>query len=249
MGRKRESKTAVNLPPEEEAIVLANVAERAERYDDMIEYMKDRVKAGKALSREEREMFSAAFKGAMSSRRLAVRVAKSIQSQEEEAEKEKNAALAAGYLTKVRLELQGLCIQVLELVEGTLLPKAETGEPMVFYKKLQADYYRYLAEFLDGDGQKEAIVSAMEVYTDAVAEAERHLMVTHPIRLGVALNYAVFQQVILKDTTAASRTAKEAYVAAVRNLEGMPEETVRDAHPLLSALLDNLQVWSPEDFS
>ena len=61
----------------------------------------------------------------------------------EEAEKEKNAALAAGYLTKVgsptgetpwsnatpfpkalvqvRLELQGLCIQVLELVEGTLL--------------------------------------------------------------------------------------------------------------------------------
>lgn len=66
-------------------------------------------------------------------------------------------------LVQVRLELQGLCIQVLELVEGTLLygileskthnlkiwsntgdvyllhlrPKAETGEPMVFYKKLQ----------------------------------------------------------------------------------------------------------------
>ena len=107
---------------QEEAIVLANVAERAERYDDMIEYMKvhqlqlifflicvfsisvgkckflpiggagigcfffpffpgtknhvfwshgvfwsqDRVKAGKALSREEREMFSAAFKAAVS---------------------------------------------------------------------------------------------------------------------------------------------------------------------------------------
>ncbi|CAL1154588.1 unnamed protein product [Cladocopium goreaui] len=245
MPRKKQ----VNLPPEEEAIVLANVAERAERYDDMIEYMKDRVKAGKALSREEREMFAAAFKGAMSSRRLAVRVCKSIQSQEEEAEKEKNAALAAGYLSKVRLELQGLCIQVLELVEGTLLPKAENGEPIVFYKKMQADYYRYLAEFLENDGKKEAVASAIEVYADATTEAERHLMVTHPVRLGVALNYAVFQQVILKDTGAAIQTAREAYVAAVRNLEGMPEEAVRDAHPLLAVLLDNLRVWSPDDFS
>eukprot|EP00438_Fugacium_kawagutii_P019605 Skav232778 [mRNA] locus=scaffold614:141304:143321:- [translate_table: standard] len=108
MGRKKP----VSLPPEdckigtgEEAIVLANVAERAERYDDMIEYMKDRVKAGKALSREEREMLSAAFK--------------------EEAEKEKNAALAAGYLSKASHFKIGDT------------PKAETGEPIVFYKKLQ----------------------------------------------------------------------------------------------------------------
>mmetsp|Transcript_79799 Transcript_79799/g.97692 ORF Transcript_79799/g.97692 Transcript_79799/m.97692 type:complete len:195 (+) Transcript_79799:2-586(+) len=194
-------------------------------------------------------MFAAAFKGAMSSRRLAVRVCQSIQSQEEEAEKEKNAALAAGYLSKVRLELQGICIQVLELVEGTLLPKAENGEPIVFYKKMQADYYRYLAEFLEKNGQQEAIASAIEVYADANAQAERHLMVTHPVRLGLALNYAVFQQVILKDTGAAIQTAKEAYVAAVRNLEGMPEEAVRDAHPLLAVLLDNLKVWAPDDFS
>ena len=54
-------------------------------------------------------------------------------------------------------------------------PKAETGEPKVFYLKLQAepkagnvreahcsdwqaDYYRYLAEFLEGEGQREALV-------------------------------------------------------------------------------------------
>ncbi|CAK9010433.1 unnamed protein product [Durusdinium trenchii] len=186
MGRRKQA----SLPPEEEAIILANVAERAERYDDMVEYMKDRVKAGKALSREEREMLAAAFK--------------------EEADKEKNAALTSGYLTKVRLELQGLCIQILELIEGILLPKAENGEPMVFYKKLQADYYRYLAEFLEGDGHKEAVASAIEVYADATAEAERHLMVTHPVRLGLALNYAVFQQVIRKDDSSAVRIAKVA---------------------------------------
>ena len=44
--------------------------------------LEDRVKAGKALCREEREMFAAAYKGAMSSRRLAVRVCRSVQSQE-----------------------------------------------------------------------------------------------------------------------------------------------------------------------
>ncbi|CAK9010314.1 unnamed protein product [Durusdinium trenchii] len=235
----------------------------------MVEYMKDRVKAGKALSREEREMLAAAFKSAMSNRRLAVRVCKSIQSQEAKRTKRKNAALTSGYLTKVRLELQGLCIQILELIEGILLPKAENGEPMVFYKKLQvifpiffhsqfaplqsvpkqADYYRYLAEFLEGDGHKEAVASAIEVYADATAEAERHLMVTHPVRLGLALNYAVFQQVIRKDDSSAVRIAKDAYLSAVRALEGMPQEAVRDAHPILALLQENLQVWSPEGFS
>lgn len=40
------------------------------------------MKAGTALCREEREMFSAAYKAAMSSRRLALRVCRSVQSQE-----------------------------------------------------------------------------------------------------------------------------------------------------------------------
>ncbi|CAJ1383825.1 unnamed protein product [Effrenium voratum] len=191
-------------------------------------------------------MVAAAFKGAMSSRRLAVRVAKSIQDQEAEADKEKNAALAAGYLSKVRLELQGICIQVLELIEGTLLPKAENGEPKVFYKKMQADYYRYLAEFLQDS--KEAVASASEVYADATAEAETHLMVTHPLRLGLALNHAVFQQVVQQDTAAAVRIAKDAHHVAVRALEGMPQEALRDANPLLMLLQENLRAWSPEDF-
>ncbi|CAE7461195.1 BMH1 [Symbiodinium pilosum] len=244
MGRKKQT-----LPPEEEAVVLANVAERAERFDDMVEYMKERVKAGKTLTREEREMFSAAFKGLMSSRRFAVRVAKSVQEQEEEAAKEKNAALAAGYLSKVRLELQGICIQVLEILEGILLPKAETGEPKVFYLKMQADYYRYLAEFLDGEGQREALASAAETYVAATVEAETHLMVTHPVRLGVALNHAVFKQTVLQDTATAVQMVKDALELAARSLEGMPKEAVRDAQPLMAIMKDNLSMWSDEEVS
>ncbi|CAE7241751.1 BMH2 [Symbiodinium sp. KB8] len=240
MGRKK-------LPPEEEAVVLANVAERAERYEDMVDYMKERVKAGKALAREEREMFAAAYKGLMASRRFAVRVAKSVQEQEADAEKEKNAALAAGYLSKVRLELQGICIQVLEILEGILLPKAETGEPKVFYLKLQADYYRYLAEFLDGEGQREALASAAESYVTATGEAEKHLMVTHPVRLGVALNHAVFKHTVMKDPAAAAQIVKESLELAARSLEGMPEEAVRDAQPLVAIMQDNLRMWLDED--
>ncbi|CAE7743776.1 BMH2 [Symbiodinium sp. CCMP2592] len=239
MGRKK-------LPPEEEAVVLANVAERAERYEDMVDYMKERVKAGKALAREEREMFAAAYKGLMASRRFAVRVAKSVQEQEADAEKEKNAALAAGYLSKVRLELQGICIQVLEILEGILLPKAETGEPKVFYLKLQADYYRYLAEFLEGEGQREALASAAESYVTATGEAEKHLMVTHPVRLGVALNHAVFKHTVMKDPAAAAQIVKESLELAARSLEGMPEEAVRDAQPLVAIMQDNLRMWLDE---
>ena len=66
------------------------------------------------------------------------------------------------------------------------------GESKVFYKKMKGDYWRYLAEFKGGTERKEAAEQTLLAYKAAEATAEAELASTHPIRLGLALNFSVF---------------------------------------------------------
>merc|ERR1719271_1679142 len=113
---------------ENEAIILAKVAERAERYDEMADFMKVRVECGEnALSAEERDLFSAAFKGSLTGRRHALRVAVSIETQETADGHPDKAEMAAGYRSKVEAELQQVCTKALDLLQENLVSRAESG--------------------------------------------------------------------------------------------------------------------------
>lgn len=56
---------------------------------------------------------------------------------------------------------------------------------------MKADYYRYLAEFKDGEDKMTIANNAAETYKEATETASSGLAPTHPIRLGLALNYSV----------------------------------------------------------
>eukprot|EP00421_Protoceratium_reticulatum_P016045 CAMPEP_0168383334 /NCGR_PEP_ID=MMETSP0228-20121227/13849_1 /TAXON_ID=133427 /ORGANISM="Protoceratium reticulatum, Strain CCCM 535 (=CCMP 1889)" /LENGTH=66 /DNA_ID=CAMNT_0008396481 /DNA_START=1 /DNA_END=198 /DNA_ORIENTATION=- len=64
---------------------------------------------------------------------------------------------------------------------------------------MKADYYRYIAEFRDGEEKSKAAESARLAYEEASKVAEKDLVVTHPIRLGLALNYSVFLYEVLQN--------------------------------------------------
>jgi len=61
---------------------------------------------------------------------------------------------------------------------------------------MKGDYFRYLGEFMQGDERKKVIDNAQDSYKRATEEAEK-LKTTHPIRLGLALNFSVFYYEIL----------------------------------------------------
>merc|ERR1719433_2462406 len=98
---------------------------------------------------------------------------------------------------KVEAELQKICDTILGLLDANLINKASTGESKVFYQKMKADYYRYIAEFTSDDAKKKASENARLAYEEASKVAEKDLAVTHPIRLGLALIYSVFQYEVL----------------------------------------------------
>merc|ERR1712187_210006 len=83
----------------------------------------------------------------------------------------------------VEEELQGLCDRILKLLDDHLIEKCSGGESKVFYQKMKADYYRYIAEFRTEEKKKAASESARKAYEEAQKVATKDLAVTHPIRL------------------------------------------------------------------
>lgn len=85
------------------------------------------------------------------------------------------------------------------------LPKVNFVSPFVFPTSRKGDYHRYLAEFATGNNRKEAAENSLVAYKTATDLAMSELPPTHPIRLGLALNFSVFYYEILNSPDRACR--------------------------------------------
>lgn len=54
------------------------------------------------------------------------------------------------YKKRIEKELINYCHEFLKVLEGCLIPKASTSEARIFFYKQKGDYYRMLAEVVDG---------------------------------------------------------------------------------------------------
>merc|ERR1719159_152095 len=123
--------------------------------------------SGTDLSVEERNLLSVAYKNAVGSRRASWRIISSVEQKESSKGNDTNVANCREYRTKVETELQGICDTILSLLDKSLIPGAKDAESKVFYHKMKGDYYRYIAEFTDGDKKSGAANSAKGAYDDA----------------------------------------------------------------------------------
>jgi 14-3-3 protein epsilon len=227
----------------DKAVYFAKLAEQAERYDEMAEQMEVVGTLPDELSVEERNLLSVAYKNAVGSRRAAWRIITSVEQKEKTKGNEEQAKYAKEYCSKVEAELQKICDTILGLLDNNLIPKASNGESKVFYQKMKADYYRYIAEFSDGDSKSKAAENARLAYEDASKVAEKDLVVTHPIRLGLALNYSVFQYEVLQNPDEACKMARTAFEDAIAELDNVAEESYKDSTLIMQLLRDNLTLW------
>ncbi|CAN1241118.1 14-3-3-like protein GF14-C [Linum perenne] len=104
----------------------------------------------------------------------------------------------------------------------------------VFYLKMKGDYHRYLAEFKTGAERKEAAESTLLAYKSAQDIALADLAPTHPIRLGLALNFSVFYYEI------------QAFDEAISELDTLGEESYKDSTLIMQLLRDNLTLWTSD---
>merc|ERR1712048_159021 len=228
-----------------EYVSRAKLCEQAERYDDMADYMRKVTEAGIELVNEERNLLSVAYKNVVGARRSSWRIISSIEGKCDKGEKKH--AIATEYREKVEKELQDICEVVLNLLDTHLIPKASVGESKVFYLKMKGDYFRYLAEVATGDKRKEIMSQSQEAYKAAFEVAQKEMPPTHPIRLGLALNYSVFYYEILNDPDQACNLAKHAFDDAIAELDTLSEECYKDSTLIMQLLRDNLTLWTSDN--
>jgi len=230
----------------EEKVYMAKLAEQAERYEEMVTFMKDATKGAKSdLTLEERNLLSVAYKNVVGARRASLRIIGSIEAKEVEKHSD-NAPNVTSYKANVEKELDDICEDILALLDDFLIPKASGAEASVFYLKMKADYYRYLAEFAKDQKKVDNAECAAGAYNKAT-EASTGLAPTHPIRLGLALNYSVFLYEVQGKNEEACALAKEAFDNAIAELDTLDEESYKDSTLIMQLLRDNLTLWTSDD--
>jgi 14-3-3 protein epsilon len=112
-----------------------------------------------------------------------------------------------------------------------------------------------LAEFAVGDKRKASADKSLDAYKAATEVAHTDLAPTHPIRLGLALNFSVFYYEILNAPDQACHLAKQAFDDAIAGssfpppyiealigieLDTLSEESYKDSTLIMQLLRDNL---------
>ncbi|KQS70305.1 14-3-3 protein zeta isoform X1 [Drosophila erecta] len=217
----------------EELVQKAKLAEQSERYDDMAQAMKSVTETGVELSNEERNLLSVAYKNVVGARRSSWRVISSIEQKTEASARKQQ--LAREYRERVEKELREICYEVLGLLDKYLIPKASNPESKVFYLKMKGDYYRYLAEVATGDARNTVVDDSQTAYQDAFDISKGKMQPTHPIRLGLALNFSVFYYEILNSPDKACQLAKQAFDIAKTKMQ--------PTHPIRLGLALNFSVF------
>ena len=232
----------------EDYVYMAKLAEQAERYEEMVEFMEKVTgeAAAEELTVEERNLLSVAYKNVIGARRASWRIVSSIEQKEESRGNDAHVAAIRGYRTKIESELSSICGGILRLLDSRLVPSAASADSKVFYLKMKGDYHRYLAEFKTGSERKESAESTLAAYKAAEEVAAAELQPTHPIRLGLALNFSVFYYEILNSPDRACTLAKQAFDDAIAELDSLGEESYKDSTLIMQLLRDNLTLWTSD---
>lgn len=111
---------------------------------------------------------------------------------------------------------------------------------------MKGDYYRYLAEVATGDQRNSVVDESQKAYQEAFDISKSKMQPTHPIRLGLALNFSVFYFEILTSPDKACQLAKQAFDDAIAELDTLNEDSYKDSTLIMQLLRDNLTLWTSD---
>ncbi|KAJ8086571.1 hypothetical protein PM082_005394 [Marasmius tenuissimus] len=240
------------IPLRAKLLFIAELAEGAERYEDVVIQIKTIIeKFGPRLTNDERNFLSVAYKNMTNNLRNSWRVVDTVGKIEASrpAIVARKVMLIQKQRMKIERELADVCRDIVNLLNSKLLPAAEKGEERVFYSKMKGDYYRYLAEFSRPEDFERYAKESLDAYKSAYRHALETLDPIHPTRLGLALNFAVFYHDVKKSPDRACHLAKSAFDDAVLSPQATDPDltqTIRDALQILQLLKDDLIAWSKE---
>lgn len=148
-------------------------------------------------------------------------------------------------MTRLENECVDLCKDLLNLVSKCLMPRAKKAgntEALVYYLKLQGDYFRYVAEVSTGDRHEKGVERCLKCYNEGIEQAEE-MQPGEPTRLSLQLNFSIFCYESLKEQEQALEMANQAIEEAEENMGEIERSKQSEAQTILQFLKENVTQW------
>ncbi|CAK0894613.1 unnamed protein product, partial [Prorocentrum cordatum] len=209
----------------DKAVHFAKLAGQVGRYDEMAAHMEAVGKSADELLAEDRNLLSAAYKSA---RGVALHgMSSPAWSKRRSARMARRIySIRQGVFPNMEFEIGDISRKILAVMHSRLVEKATTGESKVLYQTM--DNYRYIAEYTTCD------------------DKTKDLTVTHSFRLGLALNFTVFQFEVLEKPDEAWKMAVTAFRGAIAELDNVAEDLYKDSTLAIQLFRDKLKLWTSD---
>lgn len=217
----------------------AELAEQSKRFEDMKDYLKYYLAEESVVSEEFKDLFYRAYKSLLAQARRALANMSCS-----------NHKAYAFYKNHLENLVGDLCDEALYILDKRLTGLTKSTHNTVFYYKMKADLFRYLAEFQCSEDniEKFGTVSSQKSlrYYEAASDlALSSLEPYDPLRLSLALNFSVYYNDILKSTERACNVCRAAIVQAQVSLKGVSDAQTKEAcQNLIELLTTNLSIWT-----
>ena len=229
-------------------IFNAELAEKINRYKEMMQLLEDEFRNRKKdFNSEERKILSISCKNFISGERNAINIIMDCESEERKINS-KYLPYVLEYKEKITNELTQKCQRIIKFIEEIII-RAEDDEAIAFYKKLIGDYYRYMAEYTEGDIKIQVSDKALKAYEEA-EEKGKLLPPFNQISLGLYLNLSVFYNKILNNHQKAIEIAKKTISEVDKELPNINKKDVKNIESIsiYNIIKENLDMWINEEY-
>ena len=213
-----------------------------------IQSIKRVVELNPILNNDERNLLNIVYKNAVSSRRSTIRdVTENIRIISESQVHQQRLQKLNDFRELLFREVYDICMDLIDLIETSILPATSEPELRVFYEKLKGDFYRYICENREKTPEIEDLIQkASTCYQTGMEIAKSELSPTNINFLGLVLNYTVFLYEIVENKNEAIELSKNTFMETVDLMDQMDDSSYSDTATILQLLKLNTKNWIEE---
>ena len=226
-------------------LFLTKLFNCSENYPDMVKAINKYIELNPKLSKEENKLLCNAYKNVVSDKRNSLQILLNYAKKEESKPVNKLHEISI-IKEKIISELKEIFKEIHSMLDRYLIPNAQDSESKILYMKLKADYYRYHCEFAEGEEFEEISNNARKMYKEAFDLAEKELPLYNEVRLGLVLNYSVFEYDIMDNKNEGLEMASKIYNDSMKILDEVEKKRSSDNLLLIQIIKENINIWSNE---
>ena len=211
----------------------------------MVKAINKYIELNPKLSKEENKLLCNAYKNVVSDKRNSLQILLNYAKKEESKPVNKLHEISI-IKEKIISELKEIFKEIHSMLDRYLIPNAQDSESKILYMKLKADYYRYHCEFAEGEEFEEISNNARKMYKEAFDLAEKELPLYNEVRLGLVLNYSVFEYDIMDNKNEGLEMASKIYNDTMKILDDVEKKRSSDNLLLIQIIKENINIWSNE---